>query len=116
MSIPNNQLQYERQRRGLSQRDVARQLGVPASTISRWERGKDVPGPYQQQRLHALFERDTQAREMAQTSTTTHEKREKRRSSRVDENDKPLRPSPERHLLRSQGTAGEHLVCRTCGL
>src|SRR5215469_2589279 len=91
MSIPYNQLQYERQRRGLSQRDLARQLGVPASTISRWERGKDVPGPYQQQRLHAFFEHDIQ---MTQTSTTiTHENREKRRNSQVTNDDTSLRPS-----------------------
>lgn len=96
MSTPNNQLQYERQRRGLSQRDLARQLGVPASTISRWERGKDVPGPYHQQRLHALFEHDTQAQEMAQTSTTvTQEKKETHKDNQVDGNDMSLRPSSE---------------------
>ena len=94
MSTPSDQLQHERQRRGLSQRDLARQLGVPASTISRWERGKDVPGPYYQQRLHALFEHDTQAQEMAQTSTTLmRERQEKHRDSQADKNDVPLWPS-----------------------
>jgi transcriptional regulator with XRE-family HTH domain len=96
MSTPNNQLQHERQRRGLSQRDLARQLGVPASTISRWERDKDVPDPYHQQRLHALFEHDTQAQEMTQTTTaSTQEKKDKHRDSQVDENSTSLRPPSE---------------------
>jgi len=96
VSTPNNQLQHERQRRGLSQKDLARQLGVPASTISRWEQGKDVPGPYQQQRLHTLFEHDTQAQEMTRTSTAlTHKKKEKHSDSQMDENDMSLRPSSE---------------------
>ena len=109
MSIPDNQLQYARQRRGLSQRDLARQLGVPASTISRWEQGKDVPGPYHQQRLHALFEHDTLARESAQTSTMmTHERREKRRNSQVNNDDTPLRPSSEtKQNLPSLSDSGE---------
>jgi transcriptional regulator with XRE-family HTH domain len=91
MSTPSDQLQHERQRRGLSQRDLARHLGVSASAISRWERGKDVPGPYYQQRLRALFEEDAQAQETTQISTTmTREKREKQQDSQIDENEMPL--------------------------
>src|SRR5215467_3253191 len=109
MSTPDNQLQHERQRRGLSQRDLARQLGVPASTITRWEQGKDVPGPYHQQRLHALFEHNPLARESTQASTTmTHEKREKRRNSQVNNDDTPLRPSSEtKQDLPSLSDSGE---------
>jgi hypothetical protein len=66
---------------------------VPASTISRWERGKDVPGPYQQQRLHALLEHDIQAQEMTQTSTTQKlEKKDTHADSQVDESDLSHRP------------------------
>ena len=90
MSTPNDNIQHERQRRGLSQRDLARHLGVPASRISRWERGKDVPGPYHQHRLRSLFEQDTQAQEMTQPSTAmTNEEREQQ-ASQGEKNSVPL--------------------------
>jgi hypothetical protein len=51
-----------------------------------------VPGPYQQQRLQAFFEHDTQAQVMTQTSTTmTHNNREKGRNSQVNNDDTPFR-------------------------
>ena len=91
MSTPSDQLQHERQRRGLSQRDLARHLGVTVSAISRWERGKDVPGPYQQQRLRALFEQDTQAQETPRTSAATTSVKSEKQEGLLERNSTPLR-------------------------
>ena len=92
MSTPGDQLQRERQRRGLSQGDLARHLGVTVSAINRWERGKDVPGPFQQQRLRALFEQDIQAQDMPRTSAAmTSGKSEKRQEGQREKNSTPLR-------------------------
>jgi len=51
-------LKRARERRGLSQTDVARLLGVPGNDrnqIGRWERGSHRPQPHYQRRLWALF-------------------------------------------------------------
>ena len=51
-------LKQARERRGLSQTDVARLIGVPANDrnqIGRWERGSHSPQPHYQRRLWALF-------------------------------------------------------------
>ncbi|MFL5626258.1 MAG: tetratricopeptide repeat protein [Ktedonobacteraceae bacterium] len=52
---PNQRLKQERELRGWSQNDVARQLGVEHYYLSRWERGMTVPSPYYRQKLCALF-------------------------------------------------------------
>jgi DNA-binding XRE family transcriptional regulator len=51
-------LKRARERRGLSQTDVARLLGVPAADrnqVARWERGTHAPQLHYQRRLWALF-------------------------------------------------------------
>jgi tetratricopeptide (TPR) repeat protein/DNA-binding XRE family transcriptional regulator len=51
-------LRAARERRGLSQAEVARLLGVPAADrnqVARWERGTHTPQPHYQRRLWALF-------------------------------------------------------------
>jgi tetratricopeptide (TPR) repeat protein len=51
-------LKRARTRRGMSQTDVARLIGVPANDrnqIGRWERGSHQPQPHYQRRLWALF-------------------------------------------------------------
>src|SRR5262245_22404098 len=40
-----NALRANRHRRGLTQVDVARRLGVTAETVCRWERGRSRPRP-----------------------------------------------------------------------
>lgn len=53
--IPNSLRSY-RKDRGLSQRDVARLLGMSSSTIiSRWERGRSLPSPINLFRLAAIY-------------------------------------------------------------
>ncbi len=44
-----------REERGWTQLDLALQLGVDVSTVSRWERGLAVPRRRRQQRLADLF-------------------------------------------------------------
>ena len=51
-------LKWARERRGLSQTDVARLLGVPAADrnqVARWEHGAHTPQLHYQRRLWALF-------------------------------------------------------------
>jgi tetratricopeptide (TPR) repeat protein/transcriptional regulator with XRE-family HTH domain len=52
---PNQQLKQERELRGWSQNDVARQLDVDHYYLSRWERGQTFPSPYYRQKLCAIF-------------------------------------------------------------
>jgi tetratricopeptide (TPR) repeat protein/transcriptional regulator with XRE-family HTH domain len=52
---PNRQLKKERELRGWSQNDVARQLQVDPYYVSRWERGLTVPSPYYRQQLCSLY-------------------------------------------------------------
>lgn len=44
--IIKNRLRYCRMAIGLSQKDVAFLMGLPAQEISRWERGKRIPSVY----------------------------------------------------------------------
>ncbi len=55
---PNHALKCERQRRNLSQEDVAEKIGTSAVNISRWERGVTSPTPYYRQRLCELFDKN----------------------------------------------------------
>lgn len=52
---PNPQLKKERELRGWSQHDVARQLQVDPYYVSRWERGLTFPSPYYRQQLCSLY-------------------------------------------------------------
>jgi transcriptional regulator with XRE-family HTH domain len=55
-------LQYRRSR-GINQFDLADMLGVDQTTISRWERGRDVPSLGAQRRIRDLLRRETSARQ-----------------------------------------------------
>lgn len=70
-------LRAARERRGLTQADVAAQLGVKRETISHWESGKHLPRPKQSARLDAALQTDgnlraliDQAREAPTLSST----------------------------------------------
>ncbi|HZO72794.1 MAG TPA: NB-ARC domain-containing protein [Ktedonobacteraceae bacterium] len=52
---PNRQLRHEREIRGWSQRKVADEIGTNVDTVSKWERGINVPDPYFRERLCDLF-------------------------------------------------------------
>src|SRR3954468_19840977 len=51
--LPN--LKYERELRGWSQADVANYVESDAKSVSRWERGEHLPGPFHMQKLIELF-------------------------------------------------------------
>src|SRR5579863_7276120 len=55
-----SQLKQERERHGWSQEHVAKHIGSTQVTISRWEKGISVPGPYYRQKLSELFGRSLQ--------------------------------------------------------
>ncbi len=48
-------IQQLREERGWSQRELARRLRVPPSTVYRWEHRGQVPSPSHRQALAALF-------------------------------------------------------------
>lgn len=48
-------LRQERMRHNYRQQDVADSVGTTVSTVKRWERGSQQPGPYYRARLCALF-------------------------------------------------------------
>jgi class 3 adenylate cyclase/DNA-binding transcriptional regulator YiaG len=54
-------LRQVRKRRGWSQGDVAEKVGTDFNTVSRWERGLNVPGPYFIQKLCDIFEKTPEA-------------------------------------------------------
>ena len=56
---PNEKLRLERELRGWSQKKVAATIGTDEKRVSAWERGESVPGPYYQERLCALFKKNT---------------------------------------------------------
>ncbi len=49
-------LRQERDNRSWTQAKVADQIGVGQKTVSRWERAKRKPTPYEQQKLCKLFD------------------------------------------------------------
>ncbi len=55
--IPNVQLKRERERRHLSQEQLAQQIGTTALNIGRWERGSTFPGFHFRQKLIEFFEK-----------------------------------------------------------
>lgn len=57
----HHNLKHERQLRGWSQADVAARIGGDPRTVGRWERGLSFPGPYFQQRLVDLYDKDAKA-------------------------------------------------------
>src|SRR5579884_4212147 len=52
---PNLRLQEARALKGWSQEELAAQLGTTFETVSRWERGLMLPGPFFRTRLCAVF-------------------------------------------------------------
>ncbi len=52
---PNRQLRRERELRGWSQRRVADEIGTNVDTVSKWERGINIPDPHFREKLCALF-------------------------------------------------------------
>src|SRR5437763_4858117 len=56
-ALPNLQLRRERERRNLSQEQLAQKIGTTALNISRWERGSTSPGPHFRQKLIEFFEK-----------------------------------------------------------
>jgi WD40 repeat protein/DNA-binding XRE family transcriptional regulator len=54
-SAPNTILVAERESRGWTQEEVAKQIGTTAPNVSRWERGETRPGAYFRQHLSTLF-------------------------------------------------------------
>jgi tetratricopeptide (TPR) repeat protein/transcriptional regulator with XRE-family HTH domain len=57
---PRYGLIRERQSRGLSQIEVAQEIGTNNVNVSRWERGETDPGPYYQKKLCDLFGKTAQ--------------------------------------------------------
>jgi len=53
-------LKAERERRGWSQSDLAKKLGVGLSTVGRWEQGKSQPYPYHRKKLATLLGKTAQ--------------------------------------------------------
>lgn len=54
--LPNELLNYERERRQWTQEDVAIAIGAPdAKMVGKWERGVTVPSPHYRRKLEALF-------------------------------------------------------------
>src|SRR6266516_1482557 len=58
--IAHKELRRERERRGLSQEDVAEKIGTTAKIVGRWERGESMPRPYYRQKLIELFEKSAE--------------------------------------------------------
>src|SRR5437764_11498439 len=56
-ALPNLQLRRERERRNLSQEQLAQKIGSTALNISRWERGSTSPGLHFRQKLIEFFEK-----------------------------------------------------------
>jgi transcriptional regulator with XRE-family HTH domain/tetratricopeptide (TPR) repeat protein len=54
--VPNQRLKHEREKRGWSQRDLAKKIGSDHDTVSRWERGLTIPRPSTRDKLCKLFE------------------------------------------------------------
>lgn len=58
---PNHSLQVARKAAGFTRERLADILGVSATTVYRWERGKHIPDPYVQRRLSKLLQLPGQA-------------------------------------------------------
>ena len=52
---PKTRLQAEREKRKLTQSELAEETGVPTNTLSRWERGEQLPGLHYQRQLADFF-------------------------------------------------------------
>jgi tetratricopeptide (TPR) repeat protein/transcriptional regulator with XRE-family HTH domain len=62
-------LKSERERLGLSQQELAEKVNASPVSISNWERGKTVPGPYHRRLLSELFDRSLQELGLLQQDT-----------------------------------------------
>jgi transcriptional regulator with XRE-family HTH domain len=60
--VPNEQLRWERQRRGWSRAYIAEQIGIAdPKTVGRWERGSAYPSAYFLQKICELFQMPAEA-------------------------------------------------------
>ncbi len=69
---PNQQLRYERIRRGWSQQELADEIGTTPINIGRWERGVTLPGPHFRRKLCVVFEKTAQELGLLQETTATY--------------------------------------------
>jgi len=53
-----------RQQLGLSQEDLARQLGVSYATVNRWEKGHNIPSRLARAQLNAFCEKMIECRKL----------------------------------------------------
>lgn len=67
-------IRYHRQRQGWSQQRVAELVGTSEDMVSRWERGKNMPGPYYREKLCTLFQQDAEELGFITTHPTLEEK------------------------------------------
>ena len=68
----NEKLIQARLEHNWSQKDVAAQIGTTSISISRWERGITVPGPYYRKKLCGLFGRGEEELGLAKEVTFTN--------------------------------------------
>ncbi len=66
-------LKHERELRGLTQSQVAEQIGTTQINVSRWENGITVPSPYYRQQLSELFGKSIQDLGLLHESNEEHE-------------------------------------------
>ena len=53
-------LRYLRKKKGVTQTEVAKTLGVPTSTYNAWETGQNIPRDVMKQRIAEYFSRSVQ--------------------------------------------------------
>jgi len=53
-------LRYLRKKKGVTQTEVAKTLGIPASTYNAWETGQNIPRDKMKQRLANYYGRSVQ--------------------------------------------------------
>ncbi len=68
---PTTRLKVEREKRKMTQAELADAVGVPPNTASRWERGEQIPRPDSLRNLTALFGIEVDATWFQKESTET---------------------------------------------
>ena len=53
-------LRYLRKKKGVTQTELAKTLGIPTSTYNAWERGQNIPRDKMKQRLANYYSRSVQ--------------------------------------------------------
>ena len=82
--IPNLQLRRERERRNLSQEQLAQKIGTTALNISRWERGSTSPGPHFRQKLIEFFEKSDEELGLTQKAVESTQEQDSSPSPDLD--------------------------------